>query len=63
MQQARVEEGLVFARAYVRPHQLRVGGQDPGALLVQVHPGHGRHIVDVIVIPGMHNIREMSGKP
>lgn len=50
MEQARVEEGLVFARADVRSHQLRVGGEYSGALLVQVHPGHGGHVVDVVIV-------------
>ena len=50
MQQARVEEGLVLAGADLGAHQLRAGRQDTGVLLVEVDPGHGRHVVDVVVI-------------
>ena len=51
MEQSWMEEGFVFTRADVRSHQLRVGGEYSGALLVQVHPGHGGHVVDVIIVP------------
>lgn len=51
-QQGGGEEGLVFAGASDGAHQLRVGCQDAGALLRQVDPRHGGHVIDVIVIPG-----------
>lgn len=52
VQQAGGQEGLVLARADLGAHQLRAGGQDAGVLLVEVDAGHGRHVVDVVVIPG-----------
>lgn len=51
VEQTRVEKGLVFTGADLRSHQLRIGGQYSRTLLVQVHPGHGGHVVDVIIIP------------
>lgn len=51
VQQASGEEGLVLARADLGAHQLRAGGQDAGVLLVEVDAGHGRHVIDVVVIP------------
>lgn len=51
MERSRLEEGFVFARADLRSHQFGVRGQDSGALLVQVYPGHGGDVIDVIVIP------------
>lgn len=47
-----VKERLVLTRAHHRAHQLRVGCQDTGALLGEVNPSHGGHVVDVVVIPG-----------
>ena len=55
VQQTWVEEGLVLTGADVSAHQLGVGCQNTSALLVQVHPGHGRHVVDVIIVPETHN--------
>lgn len=51
MEQSRVEEGLVFTWADLRSHEFGVGGEYPCALLVQVHPGHGGHVVDVVIVP------------
>lgn len=51
MEQSRVEEGLVFTRADLRSHEFGVGGEYPCALLVQVHPGHRGHVVDVVIVP------------
>lgn len=50
MQQARGQEDLVLAGADLGAHQLRAGCQDTGVLLVEVDAGHGRHVVDVVVI-------------
>lgn len=51
MERSWLEEGLVFARADLRSHQFGVCGQYSGTLLVQVHPGHGGDVINVIVIP------------
>lgn len=51
MEQSRVEKGLVFTWADLRPHQFRVGGQYSCTLFIQIDPSHGGDIVDVIVIP------------
>lgn len=60
VQQPRVQKGLVFTRADLRPDQFRVGGQYSGALFVQVDSSHGSHVVDVIVIPVKAEKREGS---
>lgn len=51
MEQAGGKEGLVFAGTDLGAHQFGARGQDAGVLLVQVHAGHGRHIIDVVIIP------------
>lgn len=50
MQQAGWQEGLVFTGADLRAHQLRAGCQDTRILLVEVDAGHGRHVVDVVIV-------------
>lgn len=50
MQQACGQEGLILARPDLGAHQLRAGCQDTGVLLVEVDAGHGRHVVNVVVI-------------
>jgi hypothetical protein len=57
-----VKEGLIFTGADVCPHQLRVGCQDTSALFIQVHPRHGRHIVNVIIIPGNKKMEDSCFK-
>lgn len=45
------QEGLVLAGTSHHANKLGAGCQDAGTLLRQVDPGHGRHVVDVIIIP------------
>lgn len=51
MEHAGGQEGLVFAGTDLCAHQFGARGQDAGVLLVQVHAGHGRHIIDVVIVP------------
>ena len=59
MEQSRVEKGLVFTWADLRSHEFGVGGEYSCALLVQVHPGHGGHVVDVVIVPETWEIRKL----
>lgn len=56
MEESRLEKGLVFTRADLRSHKLRVGGQYSCALLIQVDPGHGGYVVYVIIVPALREI-------
>lgn len=50
VQQAGGQEGFVFTGADLRAHNLRAGGEDTSVFLVEVDAGHGRHVVNVIII-------------
>lgn len=50
VQQAGWQEGLVFTGADLRAYQFRAGCQDTRVFLVEVDAGHGRHVVDVIIV-------------
>lgn len=50
VQQAGGQEGLVFTGADLCADNLRAGREDTSVFLVEVDAGHGRHVVDVIII-------------
>lgn len=63
MQQASGQEGLIFTRADLRADELRAGRQDSSVFLVQIHAGHGCHVVDVIIISALEGAEQRCQMP
>lgn len=57
LQGRREQEGLVLTGPREGAHQLRVRGQYSRAFFRQVHSGHRRNIVNVIVVPSEQKTR------